>query len=972
MRKVINDSGANVLGVFMGHNHKNDARSAEEVKGWPAVPENNWYKVPLEIEPSRGDLVIEDGVKLTRGTGSGICSGNGIAGTWDWNAGTFCYSPSSGLPSDHQVDVIGRLDDYAVNYYEILSSSGSTEASPTKGDESGAIVEVTGTDKTGVVIHGFAEAANHHMPHSAYVDESGKDRWDPNGANDTFSSGSLYDPYPTITYADAKTSSSSMPVNILIKSGRIRESGAIYPKAGDPDAERIWTCESGALITNSKDISNHSWSGPDANGWYALTLTNVGTLIEDNIAIPKFTGNATLTASSSSPQWDLEGDTLYYKPSSGLPSDHLVEAGTESSVLRPISGRDHIIFEGPCVFYGARYWGIALFGSYNNINITGAVSEKNGIAGFYLSDATFSNSSFKNITSRHNNQYGFDIRGNSNLEFHYILAHDNSSAGLYTHSNFTGPGASLIVHNATIIKNNTGIHLNGSGDTGGRAYTLENILVDSPGSHGIRVTAASASGAMTNSFVNQHSGTNVWGPLDHSDAVVEGTSPGLVDAAGNDFRPDQLSGCVDSGKVIAGVTKDIAGDPVYGRPDIGAYEYQPPYITGTDAMDTAGNERIYSDGKFRHTDAAKGINADLSITPQGGFGTGNYSEWMDIAIISWNSFEDNQYMWTETAALGPTVTTHSIGDLLANSYYSIMIDGVQADSTNITGPLCNNNGTCLSSSQGRVLFYYSGTYSFHTFMMYTIEPQDADSDGYTPLSGDCNDLDPAINPEAAELCDLIDNNCDGNIDEGYTDADGDGYPVCAGDCDDSNPSINPGSPEAPYDGIDQDCSGTDLTDVDDDGYDAVVAGGNDCDDSSEFIHPSTNWYNDSDQDGFGIITVSLQQCRQPAGYVLDNSDCDDNDPNIYPGGPHVRITGSTNNYYSTIQGAFDAAGDGDTIQSRDLEFTENIFLNVNISTALKTGYNCDYTSPLGTTTINGNAMISNGSLIIDSGTLRLQ
>ena len=59
---------------------------------------------------------------------------------------------------------------------------------------------------------------------------------------------------------------------------------------------------------------------------------------------------------------------------------------------------------------------------------------------------------------------------------------------------------------------------------------------------------------------------------------------------------------------------------------------------------------------------------------------------------------------------------------------------------------------------------------------------DSDLDGYGE-NEDCDDADPAVNPGASEVCDGVDNNCDGQVDgfdavdaqTRYTDADGDGF-----------------------------------------------------------------------------------------------------------------------------------------------------------------------------------------------------
>ena len=79
----------------------------------------------------------------------------------------------------------------------------------------------------------------------------------------------------------------------------------------------------------------------------------------------------------------------------------------------------------------------------------------------------------------------------------------------------------------------------------------------------------------------------------------------------------------------------------------------------------------------------------------------------------------------------------------------------------------------------------------------------------------------------------------------------------------------------------------------------------------------------------------------------------------------VKIDRITPAYYSSIQAAYIAAADGETILVNEIEFTDDLDFNLNKSVTLKGGYDCDHTIATGRTILNHNVTISNGTIILE-------
>ncbi|MEM7162200.1 MAG: MopE-related protein [Bacteroidota bacterium] len=281
----------------------------------------------------------------------------------------------------------------------------------------------------------------------------------------------------------------------------------------------------------------------------------------------------------------------------------------------------------------------------------------------------------------------------------------------------------------------------------------------------------------------------------------------------------------------------------------------------------------------------------------------NFTGCYPSSLNNLNITSDNLFFTIDIGQIPPTAVD------LGNNFDGTWADFVD-NGTNTCGPeICdgidNDNNLLIDDNVGSIWFADNDGDGFGTTsspLLACVQPA-----GYVSNTLDCDDSNPNVFFGNTEICDGIDNNCDGLIDEGlsnltwYLDNDGDGYgddsntitnclaPIgyiaIGGDCNDSDSSINPDAIEL-CDGIDNNCDGQ----------------------IDEGLSIFT-WYLDNDGDGFGDDTNTVSNCQAPPGYIAIGGDCDDNNSAINTDAIEI-CDGIDNNCDGQIDEGFDADNDG--------------------------------------------------------------
>ena len=169
-------------------------------------------------------------------------------------------------------------------------------------------------------------------------------------------------------------------------------------------------------------------------------------------------------------------------------------------------------------------------------------------------------------------------------------------------------------------------------------------------------------------------------------AVQTGTYDSSIPRISSISTPatDVLNATYDSGTEKISLTLDGTFST-----DISINNFNKPFSQGITNINSNGNEIL----TLNLTEEVVNNSVDMAIIPASGS--------IDVSITTWNTSGDYSKEWIETGS-GEIDTVHTVGDLKANTYYTVKVDSARFN-------------TYLSNSSGEISFTYDGGYSTKIF-----------------------------------------------------------------------------------------------------------------------------------------------------------------------------------------------------------------------------------------------------------------
>jgi len=273
------------------------------------------------------------------------------------------------------------------------------------------------------------------------------------------------------------------------------------------------------------------------------------------------------------------------------------------------------------------------------------------------------------------------------------------------------------------------------------------------------------------------------GISDPSTSGVVFNTGGRYDPVSDSWRPTSTVGALNmyqhtaiwTGQlmVVSGRTNGGRYDPVADSwtwgPTAGRIDHTAVW-TGTEMLVWGGQGGSVMLNTGFHFDPVTSVAWFTTTTGAPSPRAGHSAVWNGSVMIVWG---------------GRTISNDSLGD---GGLYDPVADSWSPTSS-LDAPQPRSMHTGVWAGNAMILwggFTLGGT-EWNTGGSFLRSP-DTDHDGFTICGGDCDDSNAAVRPGAADVCNGLDDNCNGVVDEGV-DADGDGRFTCGGDCNDADATV---------------------------------------------------------------------------------------------------------------------------------------------------------------------------------------